>query len=203
MDYLGFYWTLPVNWAGFTSLPKDADEAAKASRTIRYQVERVRRWVAAENGTILSETIFMDTRPDRGTDAIGGALEKVLAVARAKRAELVLVDFSQAYGWRPHGPLFEVLGHAQDCMCLPPEPLLLDGQWWDPIAHFRTWREFDQAHQFAKIALKQKALTAAENLKAEGVSNAGIAAELNASGIKTANGRKWTPDNVRKFLASK
>ena len=39
---VGFYWTLPVPWAGFTDLPKDIDAAVKASRTIRYQVQRVR-----------------------------------------------------------------------------------------------------------------------------------------------------------------
>lgn len=38
MNYIGFYWTLPVNWAGFTTLPSDADAAAKVSCTIRYQV---------------------------------------------------------------------------------------------------------------------------------------------------------------------
>ena len=46
--YLGLYWTLPVPWAGFTRLPKDAKAAAARSRTIAYQRERVRRWVAEE-----------------------------------------------------------------------------------------------------------------------------------------------------------
>ena len=32
---VGFYWTLPVPWAGFVELPEDIDAAAKASRTIR------------------------------------------------------------------------------------------------------------------------------------------------------------------------
>ena len=33
--FFGFYWTLPVNWTGFQSLPRNVDEAADASRTIR------------------------------------------------------------------------------------------------------------------------------------------------------------------------
>ncbi len=41
--FLGLYWTLPVPWAGFTSLPKDAKAAAAQSRTIAYPRERVRR----------------------------------------------------------------------------------------------------------------------------------------------------------------
>ena len=40
---VGFYWTLPVPWAGFTDLPTDVDEAAAQSRTIRYQRDLIRR----------------------------------------------------------------------------------------------------------------------------------------------------------------
>ena len=43
---VGFYWTLPVPWAGFTSLPKAVDDAAKLSRTIRYQRDLIRRYAA-------------------------------------------------------------------------------------------------------------------------------------------------------------
>jgi hypothetical protein len=141
MDYLAFYWTLPVTWAGFRTLPKDADAAAKASRTIRYQAEVVRRWVKAEKGTLLREVVFMDTRPDRGTDAIKTEIAKVLAEAAKTQAEVVLVDFSQAFGWRPHGPLFDMINAAGNCVLLPPEPQVIDGSLWDPVTHFRTWRE--------------------------------------------------------------
>ncbi len=41
---VGFYLTRPVNWAGFMRLPESAEEAANASRTIRYKMERVRAW---------------------------------------------------------------------------------------------------------------------------------------------------------------
>ena len=36
---VGFYWTLPVPWAGFTHLPDAVEAAAKASQTIRSQCE--------------------------------------------------------------------------------------------------------------------------------------------------------------------
>lgn len=202
MDYLAFYWTLPVNWAGFTSLPPDTDAAAKASRTIRYQVERVRRWVKDEKGTLLREAVFLETRPDRGTDAIQQEIGKVLTEARKKRAKVVLVDFAEAFGWRPHGPLFDMIRAAGDCVLLPPEPTLIEGKWWDPVDHFRAWREVDQAHQLAKDEIKETAMFTMAELKAEGASYAAIAARLNSWGQKTVNGRTWTADNVRKFMAN-
>lgn len=201
MEYLAFYWTLPVNWAGFTTLPRDADEAAKASLTIRYQVERVRRWVKDEKGTLLHEAVFMETRPDRGTEAIQQEIGKVLTEARKKSAEVILVDFSEAFGWRPHGPLFDMIRMAGNCVLLPPDPTLIDGKWWNPVDHFRAWRDVDRAHQLARGDLKENALTSMADLKAEGASYAAIATALNAWGQKTVNGRAWTADNVRKFMA--
>lgn len=201
MDYLAFYWTLPVTWAGFRDLPKEVDAAAKASRTIRYQVEVVRRWVKAGKGTLLREEVFMDTRPDRGTDAIKGEIGKVLAEAAKKQAEVVLLDFSQAFGWRPHGPLFDMIDAAGNCVLLPPEPQVIDGHLWDPVTHFRTWREVDHAYQMAKDGLKDAALSAMTDLKAGGASYSAIALSLNEMGMKSVNGRAWTADNVRKFMA--
>ena len=201
MHFIAFYWTLPVKWAGFTQLPKTADEAAKASWTIRYQVERVRRWVKDEKGTLLREAVFMDARPDRGTDAIQSEIGKLLAEAVKKDAELVLVDFAQAFGWRPHGPLFDMIGDAKNCVLLPPEPIRINDELYDPVAHFRRWREIEQARQFEKDDLKQAALATMTDLKADGASYAAIAVRLNDMGVTTINGRAWTADNVRKFMA--
>lgn len=203
MHFIAFYWTLPVKWAGFTQLPKTADEAAKASWTIRYQVERVRRWVKAEKGTLLREAVFMDTAPDRGTNAIQTEIGKLLAEARGKCAELVLVDFAQAFGWRPHGPLFEMIGDAKNCVLLPPEALTLDGEVLDPIEHFRHWREIDLARRMEKDDLKQAARASMSELKAGGASYSTIAVRLNDMGTTTLNGRAWTADNVRKFLSQR
>lgn len=201
MNFLAFYWTLPVKWAGFTQLPKTADEAAKASWTIRYQVERVRRWVKTEKGTLLREVVFMDTRPDRGTDAIQSEIGKLLAEANKKNAELVLVDFAQAFGWRPHGPLFDMIGDAKNCVLLPPEPIRIDDEVYDPVDHFRQWREIEYVRQSEKVDLKQAALATMTELKADGASFAAIAIRLNDMGVTTLNGRTWTADNVRKFMS--
>jgi hypothetical protein len=203
MNYLGFYWTLPVLWAGFRELPTDPDEAAKVSKTIRYQVERVRRWVKDEKGHLLSEYVFMDKQPDRGTDVIESDIKRVLAKATKLNAQVVLVDFSIAYGWRPHSHLFASIGDQNQSVTLPPEPALIDAKWWDPIEHFRTWRQTDVAYQMTKADLKATALSTISGLKAEGATYEAIAAHLNEIGLKTVNGLAWKAENLRKFMAQR
>ena len=65
---VGFYWTLPVPWTGFTSLPSDIDEAAKVSRTIRYQRNTIRRYAKVEGYRLIHEEVFLEIKPDRGSD---------------------------------------------------------------------------------------------------------------------------------------
>lgn len=201
MNYIGFYWTLPVKWAGFTTLPPDADEAAKVSRTIRYQVEHVRHWVKHEGGTLLREVVYLETRPDRGTDDIGNDLRKLVAQAHKLDAQVVLVEFAQAFGWRPHGPLQAVLSDPDLCVALTPDTRLIDGKTFDPVDHFRKWREVDEAYQSTKPQLKAAAQQTISELKDAGASYAAIANELNGMGMKTVNGRVWTAENVRKFMS--
>lgn len=201
MDYLGFYWTLPVNWAGFTDLPREADAAAAASRTIRYQRDRIRRWVHEEKGNLLAEAVFMDSRPDRGTDAIRDDIARLLAEAETRDATLLLVDFTQAFGWRPHGPLYDLIGASPRCLMLTPDPVMIDGRLFDPARHFRQWRALDSAYRETKEAQLLAVGQTMADLRARGASHAAIAAGLNETGLKTANGRAWSAETVRKFLA--
>ena len=99
MNFIGFYWTLPVPWAGFNDLPADPDEAAKASKTIRYQVERVRRWVKDAKGVLVAERVFLEIHPDRGSEEIVPEIDRMIALAQKRDAQLVLVDFSEAMRW--------------------------------------------------------------------------------------------------------
>lgn len=203
MDYIGFYWTLPVPWAGFTTLPKEPDEAARHSRTIRYQVERVRRWVKDDGGRLIAEEVFLELAPDRGSEEIAPAIDRLIAKARAQGAKLVLVDFSEAFQWRKHGPLWDRLGDRRICERLDPAPILLDGKEFDPVQHFRSWRQLDEAHVAAKPALRAALIETARSLRDDGGTYAAIAAQLNANGDLTPNGRDWTADNVRKLLAGR
>lgn len=104
-SFIGFYWTLPVPWAGFSHLPRDVDAAAAKSRTIRYQRDRVRRWVRDEPGELSAEEVFLELAPDRGSEHVLPLIDKLLDRCRSQSARLVLVDFSVAYGWRRHGPI--------------------------------------------------------------------------------------------------
>lgn len=71
-QYFGFYWTLPVPWVGFTSLPDNVDEAEAASRTIRYSRQSVKAFVKEQGGTLVSggEKVCMELSPDRVAESL-------------------------------------------------------------------------------------------------------------------------------------
>ncbi|MCE6968055.1 recombinase family protein [Cereibacter sphaeroides] len=202
MDYFAFYWTLPVPWAGFIELPTDADEAAKLSRTIRYQVERVRRWVAEQKGRLIDEQAYLELKPDRGTEEIEPVIDKLIARARKHGARLVLVDFSEAMNWRRHGPLWDRLDASGLVDALDPVPVLIDGKWFKPDAHFRTWRQAERLHVERKEDRRAALIDAIRALREQGLSYPVIAAELNCNGLRTPNGKPWSGANVRKLVVA-
>jgi hypothetical protein len=202
--YVGFYWTLPVPWAGFLSLPKDVDEAAAASRTVRYQRERVRRWVGDQNGALVGEEVFLEVAPDRGTAEVKDALEPALAGCRAHAATLVVVDFASTYGWRSHSPLQGYLETSDVTLeWLDPAEELVDGAWFDPVHHFRTWRHVQEAHQEAKPAHRARVKAVIGASGAQRASYAELARILNSREVFTHGGKPWTADNLRKFLKNR
>lgn len=201
MRVIGFYWTLPVPWIGFTTLPKSVDEAAKASRSIRYQRERVRRWVKDEGGQVLHEEAFMEMKADRGTTAILPEIDRLLARAEALDATLALVNFAESFHWRPHASLWGRLQAEERVMALDPVPVLIDGQSFDPIAHFRAWTDMAETHTALKPQAKAQIAARITALRDNGTSYAAIADALNAEGTTTPSGKPWRPDNLRKLLA--
>jgi hypothetical protein len=202
MDYFALYWTLPVPWVGFKQLPSDPDEAAKASRTIRYQVERVRRWVAAEKGRLLGESVFMELQADRGTHHIVPLVEKLVAKAENAGAGIVAVNFAEALGWRPHYALWGTLEGSGRVTALDPTPLVLEHETLDPVAHFREWREREDRFVAGKEERKVALAETIRALRESGLSFPVIAEVLNGEGQRTANGKPWTGDNVRKMLGA-
>lgn len=200
-SYVGVYWTLPVNWAGFRALPLDVDAAAAASRTIRYQRERVRGWVRGHGGTLLGEVAFMDTRTDRATDAVRDVLRRAVLAYAGQGATLVAVQFHEVHHWR-HNPFLheaaEELG--LEVIGLSPDPLTIGGEVFDPARHFAAWRAEDgsamarlrlDAHQGLQAAL-------AEVPDGNGRWQA-IAGLLNGRGVRTIRCGRWTAENVRKL----
>lgn len=201
MRVIGFYWTLPVPWIGFTTLPKSVDEAAAASRSIRYQRERVRQWAKDEGGQVLHEEAFMETKADRGTTAILPEIDRLLARGEALDATLALVNFAESFYWRPHAALWGRLRAEERVMALDPVPVLIDGQFFDPTAHFRAWTEMAETHTALKPQAKAQIAARITAMKHGGASFAAIADALNAEGVTTPSGKRWRADNLRKLLA--
>jgi hypothetical protein len=71
------------------------------------------------------------------------------------------------------------------------------------VRHFRRWRQIDEAHVAAKPSLRAALTATVKSLREDGGTYAAIAAQLNASGDLTPNGRTWTADNVRKLLMAR
>jgi hypothetical protein len=198
--FLGFYWTLPVPWAGFKALPLNVDDAAELSRTIRYQRDLVRRWVKVEGGELVAEEVFLELEPDRSSEHISHGLNRAFERCRTDEATLVLVNFFSSFGSRPHHQLWSRLrGSNVEHMQLEPEPILIDGKMFDPIEHFRGWRVLQDAHAESKPERKAELAKAIKHFQMENPSNVTIAEALNESGLTTITGKPWTSDNVRKF----
>jgi len=200
---VGFYWTLPVPWAGFTTLPAGIDDAAAVSMTIRYQRDAIRRHAKREGFQLIHEEVFLEIEPDRGSDIITEPLTKVEKICREHDAVLLYVDFSEVQGWRSHAPM----QHWSSMSSIRSEPvfpdeIVMDGKRFDPHAHFTAWRQ-KQAHWIAgKTARATKAHARAQALVAQGLKRPDIAKVLNEENIASLSGKPWTADNLGKFLAS-
>jgi len=201
--YVGIYWTLPVNWAGFRDLPPDVDSAAAASRTIRYQRERVKRHVDAQTGKLIAEIAFMDTRTDRATDAVRDVLRRHAAVLRTARPTLLTVRFDAAHHWRPNPFIHHAAAELDlSLVDLSPDAVVIDDQVFDPARHFAAWRRRDESAMARLRLAAEEGLRAALAAAPMGQGRWSIIAErLNANGTKTIRGGNWTPENVRKLAS--
>ncbi len=207
--FVGFYWTLPMPHVDFTALPKDADAAAKASRTIRYQRERVRQHVVAKGGQLVHEAVWIELDPDRGSSYVEAELRKAVDICREAEAQLLYVDFAERHGWRPHQQLKTFLnGLADESLQRPldPDPIEIDGRRFDPVVHFRQWRDEMTNRGTAaerRQEVRDKILALAADRLPPAVPRAdytSLAEALNRAGVRTTTGRRWSPDNLRLFL---
>ena len=199
---VGFYWTQPVPWAGFTRIDEnDVDKAASQSRTIRYQREAVRRYAREDRFELIHEVAFLETEPDRGTLFIEGPLGRIAPLCRQHDAVVLYVDFKILRGWRRNDAL-----HAKAAELglrlepVRPDPLHLEDGLFDPRAHFETWRQEQERWSGDKPARAAAARARALELREAGLKNPAIARQLNAEGLLTLTGREWTADSLRKFL---
>jgi hypothetical protein len=212
--YVGFYWTLPVGWLGFRDLPKDAEQAAKKSKTIRYQRAVVQNWLKWQNEgqrpdnarhQLIGEVTYIDKRPDRPTHAfLLDSMKRAGREAVRLGARLVIVEFGTEYTQirSIRGLGAELKAADVPVELLPVEPVMLDGKLFHPHQHFLEWRERDAA---GKLALLERAICGLR----EAISHFGadgdcryqdISRLLNDRGIRTPTGRAWTAENVRKVI---
>jgi hypothetical protein len=201
--YVGFYWTLPVARRPFRRDTTDATEAARRSRTIRYQLELARRFVREHKGRLVGESAFVELAVDRGTEHVVGALDKVAALCATHTAMLLYVDFSLVHHWRPHPFMMSYLqtrGVATEP--LPPDEVMLNGHPFDPVLHFRYWqrRQDAEAKAMRTMAREELAVVLARLPAGPGRYQA-AADDLNGRGIPTSTGRDWTAEGVRKTYA--
>ncbi|WP_114944807.1 recombinase family protein [Microvirga calopogonii] len=209
--YVGFYWTFPIQWAGFTHLSSDAEEAEKQSKTIRYQRKRIMDWVSKEDGDLIKEFTFLETRNDRGTEYVREVLDKAIQTCIDNEATLVYIEFRKARG-PGHPRRHQYIANRFDgfsyrdgrpirTIDLTPDPVDIDGQPFNPVEHFRHHKDLN-LHERSVIYR-----TAASSLR-EIMTNlpdvsgryAHIATTLNELGIKTPNAKQWTAANVKKTI---
>lgn len=190
-QFVGFYWTLPINWANFRYLPRNVEAAAAKSRTIRYQMHVVRRWVADNGGHLIKEIVFLELSPDRGTEAVRGELEAVRKLCLPNKAELIHVDFAEAFHWRRHPHLNAFIEeHAIPRIGLPPDPITMNGRRFDPIRHFEESRakHSRKTASFREMATAELLAAAARHGGGPGDYRA-ISEDLNRREVKTPTGR--------------
>ena len=198
---VGFYWTLPVPWAGFNDLSPDIEIAAQQSRTIAYQRAVIRRYVSEHKLELVHEETFLEMKPDRGSEQIEDPLEKAARVCRQHNAMLLWVEFHETQGWRNHGQMQEWLDRAEiENTPVAPDRVILNGREFDPHAHFSDWRKRQREWERAKSEREEKARNRATQLRADGIKNPAIARMLNEEGVLSPTGKRWTADGVRKFL---
>lgn len=200
--FVGFYWTLPVYWAGFQWLPPNAEAAAAKSRTIRYQLEQVRKYVAMHGGRLVREVVFLELQPDRSSDAVGEVLDKVEELHGDARAELAYVDFAARLHWRRHAYLKQYM-ESRGIRGFPvlPEEIRINGKPFDPIKHFDESRRKQNAKAASiRIACFEELTSLAQALHGRDGDYQRISEELNARAVQNIRGRSWTAEMVRKAM---
>ena len=78
--------------------------------------------------------------------------------------------------------------------------LVIDGAEFEPVKHFRTWRQIERVHAETKPQRKAALAAAIDRLASEHATHASLAEALNADELFTPNGKPWTADNLRKFM---
>lgn len=194
---IGFYWTLPVTWAGFTQVDSEADQAARESRTIALQREVVQRWARQNDIELTGEHVLIEAAPDRGTDRAVQAVRALMEEAENGGVSILLVDFGAALQQRTHLRLSQFIGsHADRFELIWPDPDHEEAF----RQHFASWRDAQKAWTEGKRRRIAAASARAKQLQADGHKLDAIAWQLETENLRSSSGKPWTGDMLRKVL---
>ena len=90
--------------------------------------------------------------------------------------------------------------NADICVLLDPVSLTTDAGTFDPVEHFRAWREVEGVHAAGKADRKLELAHAIAQRQEEQLSLKELAQALNADELTTPTGKAWTAESLRKFL---
>ena len=143
----------------------------------------------------------MDVRPDRATDTVRDVLQRTASAHPHTEVVLVAVAFEQSAHWRPNRFLENAAQtFGLTLLHLPPDPVMIDNQIFDPARHFAAWRRKDEsALRLLKTAAQEALLTALADIPHGANRWHRIAERLNNGGIRTIRGQTWTAENARKL----
>ena len=118
---------------------------------------------------------------------------------------MLYVNVADVQMWRAHWELKAWLEQGPvKSLGIAPDPILMDGQHFDPIAHFRKWRAADDVWSAGKQERIQRALARADELRNnQQVSVAKTAQILNEERLLSLTGKPWTEDSLRKQLKAR
>ena len=195
---IAFYWTFPVPWAGFNQIDtRDIDTAASQSKTIAMQRQAVRAYASSEGLVIIHETAHIELAPDRGSKEIEGELQNLAKLADLQQAKILYVDFGEAIHQRSHQYLRSFVGEHSTMF----EAVALDWSIEQKFRdHFSNWRK--QQENWTRGKAERIALARARTLDLldEGRKLPEIAQSLEAEGLRSATGKPWNADSLRKML---
>jgi hypothetical protein len=136
--------------------------------------------------------------PLLGRDQNGGRFFRIVL-----RQDLLLLIACVSWvssQWRSHAAMQEWAASASITRePLDPDPVIIDGQFFDPAHHFTDWREKQANWSAGKPERAGIARRRIVELAAQGESNPVIAARLNAENIRSLSGNLWTSEMVRKL----
>lgn len=90
------------------------------------------------------------------------------------------------------------------CLDLEPEPIMMDGELFDPIEHFRTVKatcEGQGTYAERRAALASRVADLVAELRSTGTPTyQDVAVFLNQHAVRTITGKAWSAENVKQFL---